>query len=44
MNGKTNEAVATEQKAVDIAPNEQKTFLKKFLTSYQEGKLPKADD
>ena len=43
MNGKTNEAVATEQKAVDIAPDKQKTFLKKFLTSYQEGKLPKAD-
>jgi len=44
MNGKTNEAVATEQKALDIAPDEQKGFLKKFLTSYQEGKLPKADD
>ena len=44
MNGKTNEAVATEQKALDIVPDEQKAFLKKFLTSYQEGKLPKADD
>jgi len=44
MNGKTNEAVATEQKALDIAPDEQKGFLKEFLTSYQEGKLPKADD
>jgi len=44
MNGKTNEAVATEQKALDVAPDEQKVFLKKFLTSYQEGKLPKADD
>jgi len=44
MNGKTNEAVATEQKALDIAPDEQKGFLKKFLTSYQEGQLPKADD
>jgi predicted Zn-dependent protease len=44
MNGKTNEAVATEQKALDIAPDEQKGFLKKFLTSYQEGKLPKVDD
>jgi thiol-disulfide isomerase/thioredoxin len=40
MNGKTNEAVATEQKALDIAPDEQKGFLKKFLTSYQDGKLP----
>ena len=44
MNGKTNEAVATEQKALDIAPDEQKAFIKKFLASYQEGTLPKADD
>jgi thiol-disulfide isomerase/thioredoxin len=40
MNGKKTEAIATEQKAVDIAPDEQKAFLKKFLASYQEGKLP----
>ena len=39
MNGKTNEAVATEQKALAIAPDNKK-LLKKFLTSYQEGKLP----
>jgi len=44
MNGKTNEAIATEQKALDIAPDEQKAFIKKFLASYQEGTLPKADD
>jgi thiol-disulfide isomerase/thioredoxin len=40
MNGKKTEAIATEQKALDIAPDEQKAFFKKFLTSYQEGKLP----
>jgi thiol-disulfide isomerase/thioredoxin len=40
MNGKKTEAIATEQKAVDLAPDEQKAFLKKFLASYQEGKLP----
>jgi thiol-disulfide isomerase/thioredoxin len=40
MNGKTNEAIATEQKALDIAPDEQKVFLKKFLADYQQGKLP----
>jgi thiol-disulfide isomerase/thioredoxin len=40
MNGKQTEAIATEQKALDIAPDEQKVFLKKFLASYQEGKLP----
>jgi thiol-disulfide isomerase/thioredoxin/Flp pilus assembly protein TadD len=44
MNGKTNEAVATEQKALDIAPDEQKAFLKKFLASYQEGKLPEINE
>ncbi len=44
MNGEKTEAIATEQKAVDIAPDEQKAFLKKFLTSYQEGQLPKADN
>ena len=40
MNGKTNEAIATEQKALDIAPDEQKVFLKKSLADYQQGKLP----
>ena len=40
MNGETNEAVATEQKALNIAPDEQKAFFKKFLTCYQQGKLP----
>jgi len=44
LNGKTNEAVATEQKALDIAPDEQKAFLKKFLASYQEGKLPEINE
>jgi thiol-disulfide isomerase/thioredoxin len=44
MSGKTNEAVATEQKAVDIAPDEQKAFLKKFLTDYQQGKLPEINE
>jgi thiol-disulfide isomerase/thioredoxin len=40
MNGKTNEALATQQKAVDTAPDEGKDFYKHFLTSYQQGKLP----
>jgi thiol-disulfide isomerase/thioredoxin len=40
MTGKTKEAVATEQKAVDLAPDEMKDYLKKFLASYQQGKLP----
>jgi len=44
MNGKTNEAVATEQKALDLASDEQKAFLKKFLASYQEGKLPEINE
>jgi thiol-disulfide isomerase/thioredoxin len=40
VNGLTNEAIFTEQKAVDLAPDEMKPYLKKFLTSYQQGKLP----
>ena len=40
MNGLTNEAVVTEQKAVELAPDEMKNDLKKTLTDYQQGKLP----
>jgi len=40
MNGLTNEAVATEQKAVDLAPDSLKNELKKCLADYQQGKLP----
>ena len=43
MNGLTNEAVATEQKAVDLAPDEIKNDLKKSLADYQSGKLPVED-
>jgi thiol-disulfide isomerase/thioredoxin len=44
MTGKTNEAVATEQKAVDAAPDDMKAYLKKFLTDYQQGKLPEVKE
>jgi thiol-disulfide isomerase/thioredoxin len=44
MNGKKTEAIATEQKALDLVPDEQKTFLKKFLASYQEGELPEINE
>ena len=40
MNGKKTEAIATEQKAVELAPDEAKDFYNKFLAGYQEGKLP----
>jgi thiol-disulfide isomerase/thioredoxin len=40
MSGKTNEAVATEQKAVDLADGMGKIMLQKTLMSYQQGKLP----
>ena len=43
INGLTNEAVATEQQAVDLAPDEMKNELKKSLTDYQQGKLPDQD-
>ena len=40
MSGRKKEAVATEQKAVDAAPDEQKNSFRKSLTSYQQDKLP----
>ena len=43
MNGETNEAVATEQKALDGAPDEAKPYLQKFLADYQQGKLPESN-
>lgn len=40
MNGKKDEAVATEQKAVNLAEGELQVQLKNSLASYQDGKLP----
>ncbi len=40
MSGKTNEAVATEQKAVNLVEGPGKEQLEQHLTSYQQGKLP----
>jgi thiol-disulfide isomerase/thioredoxin len=40
MSGETNAAVATEQKAVDLADGMGKISLQKTLMSYQQGKLP----
>jgi thiol-disulfide isomerase/thioredoxin len=40
LNGQTNEAIATEQKAVDAAPDEMKDTMKEYLTRYQQGQLP----
>lgn len=41
MSGRTNEAVATEQKAVQLAPDEVKSHLQGVLADYQHGVLPK---
>jgi tetratricopeptide (TPR) repeat protein len=42
--GKKQEAVTTEQKALDIAVDErEKNGLRKTLTAYQQDKLPEAD-
>ncbi len=38
----TNDAVASEQKAIDAAPDDLKPDLLKVLASYQQGKLPEA--
>ena len=44
MSGKTNEAVATEQKAVNLAEGAAKEQLQQSLTSYQQGKLPETPE
>lgn len=44
LNGKTNEAILTEQKAVDAESTESKPALKKCLEAYQQGKLPALDE
>ncbi len=43
MRGKKDEAIATEQKAIDIATGDAKAQLQKSLDSYKKGELPKAD-
>ncbi len=40
VNGKKKDAVATAQKALDVAEPEQQAELKANLKSYQDGKLP----
>jgi thiol-disulfide isomerase/thioredoxin len=40
MNGKKEQAIATEQKALDLASPEQAAELRANLKSYQAGKLP----
>jgi tetratricopeptide (TPR) repeat protein len=40
MNGKKDAAIATEQKAVDVAPADAADPLKTNLQSYKDGKLP----
>jgi len=44
MSGKTNEAVATELKAIDLADGPAKARLQQILKGYQEGKLPDAPE
>lgn len=44
LNGQTNEAVATEQKALNIASDEFKADLKKCLSDYQQGRLPEVKE
>ncbi len=41
MNGKKDKAIATEQKAVDLAEGDRKEALSRNLKSYQAGTLPK---
>jgi thiol-disulfide isomerase/thioredoxin len=43
LQGKKDEAIQFEQKAVDLAEDNQKAPLQKSLDSYKKGELPKAD-
>lgn len=43
LSGRTNEAVANEQKALDASSDDLKEYLKKTLASYQKGQLPNAN-
>ena len=40
MTGKTNDAIITEQKALNIAPDQDKDRLKQTLSDYLQGTLP----
>jgi hypothetical protein len=40
LNGQTNEAVATQQKALGLAPAFATASLNRSLTNYQVGRLP----
>jgi len=44
MSEKKTEAIATEQKAVEAASDEEKDNYQKFLTDYQQGRLPKVKE
>ena len=44
LTGETNEAVATEQKALDVATDEMKPNLKQWLNDYQQGRLPEVKE
>ena len=44
MSGKKTEAIATEQKALEAAPDEEKNNYQKFLADYQQGRLPEVKE
>ena len=43
MQGKKDEAIELQSKAVKLADNNQQESLQKTLDSYKQGELPKAD-
>jgi len=44
LNGKTNEAIATEQKAQALAPAKAQDLVKTTIDSYKAGKLPDVNE
>ena len=43
MQGKKEQAIELQEKAVNLAEDPEKTYMQKSLDSYKKGELPKAD-
>jgi thiol-disulfide isomerase/thioredoxin len=44
LTGQTNAAIVTQERAVDLAPDDRKAALQKTLSAYKEGHLPLAQE
>ena len=44
MQDKKDQAIELQEKAVALAPDDQRAMYRKTLASYKEGKLPEPDE